>query len=146
MSVCARPREDSTASRRAQGAALGIGLFLFVLATPGGSSRRASCENPFEVSAVANWTRDVGCAEAPRGPTLRGPARILFGQGLELNQANLAALQVLPGIGPVRAADIVRARQRRPFRSVEDLRAIHGIGPKTVERLAGWVSVEDDDG
>jgi competence ComEA-like helix-hairpin-helix protein len=55
---------------------------------------------------------------------------------IDLNTADAATLAQLPGIGPQRAADIVAHRQRHgPFQAVEDLQAVPGIGPITVERL-----------
>jgi competence protein ComEA len=52
-----------------------------------------------------------------------------------VNLASEEELRSLPGIGPKRAAQIVAARERRPFRSAADLRRIRGIGPKGVRRL-----------
>jgi DNA uptake protein ComE-like DNA-binding protein len=60
------------------------------------------------------------------------------GEPLDLNRASLSVLKLLPGIGEVRAAAIVKAR---PFTSVEDLLGVHGIGPKTVEALTEYVTV-----
>jgi competence ComEA-like helix-hairpin-helix protein len=72
---------------------------------------------------------------------LEAPARLLFGEPLDLNRASAADLDVLPGIGPARAAAIVAERERRPFGTVDDLRAVPGIGPRTVAGLTGWVTV-----
>ena len=68
-------------------------------------------------------------------------AALLFGQPLDLNRASAESLEVLPGIGPARARAIVEEREGRAFRRVEDLAAVHGIGPRTIEGLEGWVSV-----
>lgn len=54
---------------------------------------------------------------------------------LDLNQAPAAALVELPGIGPKKALAIVARRTQRPFRSLEELRQIRGIGKKTLDRL-----------
>ncbi len=70
-----------------------------------------------------------------------GPVRLLFGEPLDLNRASAESLDVLPGIGPARAAAITAERARQPFRRVEDLRAVHGIGPRTIAGLEGWVTV-----
>lgn len=61
---------------------------------------------------------------------------------LDLNRATAAELEKLPGIGPVLAARIVAWRETHgPFKSVEDLLAIPGIGPKTLEGLRDKVTV-----
>lgn len=52
------------------------------------------------------------------------------------NTANLAALDALPGIGPVLGQRIIDARKDEPFASPEDLdRRVRGIGPKILERI-----------
>ena len=87
-------------------------------------------------------TRQVRCAEEGE-VALRGPARLLFGQPLDLNRESAATLEVLPGIGPARARAIVAERERAPFRSVDEVQRVRGIGPRTVERLRGLVVVAD---
>jgi competence ComEA-like helix-hairpin-helix protein len=82
------------------------------------------------------WRCDAAC-EA-------GAGRLLFGGTLDLNRASADDLGALPGIGPARARAIVEARERRPFRSVDELRAVHGIGPRTLAGLEGWVHVAPD--
>jgi competence ComEA-like helix-hairpin-helix protein len=59
------------------------------------------------------------------------------GEGLvDVNRAGPDALQALPGIGPALAARIIAHRDSAgPFRSPEDLLAVRGIGPATLERL-----------
>lgn len=55
---------------------------------------------------------------------------------LDLNTADIRALQTLPGIGPARAQRILDYREAHgPFRSVEELAAVEGIGPALVEQL-----------
>lgn len=51
---------------------------------------------------------------------------------LDLNAASAQELQSVPGIGPVLAARIVAGR---PYKTVEDLRRVKGVGPKTLEKL-----------
>jgi competence ComEA-like helix-hairpin-helix protein len=60
---------------------------------------------------------------------------------VDVNRADEAALETLPGIGPALARRIVEARRERAFRSVEDLTRVRGIGPATVARLGGRVTV-----
>ena len=50
---------------------------------------------------------------------------------LDVNQASAADFAILPGIGPKLAAQIVAYREKHgPFRRVEDLLVIRGIGPR----------------
>lgn len=73
---------------------------------------------------------------------LEGPARLLFGQRLDLNRADPASLEALPGIGPARAAAIVAERCRRPFSAPAELERVSGIGPHTRAALEPWLEVE----
>jgi competence protein ComEA len=66
----------------------------------------------------------------------------LFGQTLDLNVADVAALEVLPRIGPRRAAAIVATRKQERFASIDDLARVPGIGPRIIAGFAGWASVE----
>ncbi|MCX6095465.1 MAG: helix-hairpin-helix domain-containing protein [Candidatus Bipolaricaulota bacterium] len=64
---------------------------------------------------------------------------------LDLNQATVDRLVLLPGIGPVLAARIVAWRESHgPFAKVEDLKQVNGIGEKTLETLRGLVTVGED--
>jgi comEA protein len=57
-------------------------------------------------------------------------------QPLNLNRASAEELCLLPGIGMVRATQIIEyRRQNGRFNSVDDLTDIPGIGPKTLDRL-----------
>lgn len=61
---------------------------------------------------------------------------------ININTATAAKLEKLPGIGPARAKTIVRDREKNgPFRQVEDLGRVSGIGPRTMEALGQYVTV-----
>jgi competence ComEA-like helix-hairpin-helix protein len=61
---------------------------------------------------------------------------------VDLNQAGLAELDALPGIGPVLAGRILQHRNAHgPFREPEDLLAVPGIGPRLLERLRPRIRV-----
>jgi competence protein ComEA len=69
-----------------------------------------------------------------------GSGRDALASPVDLNRAGPAELEALPGIGPVLARRICEQRAREgPFRSVEELRAVRGIGPRLLERLRGRV-------
>ena len=55
---------------------------------------------------------------------------------LDLNSADERALEALPGIGPVLANRIVEHRRvNGRYRSIDELRAVRGVGPRLIERL-----------
>jgi competence protein ComEA len=54
---------------------------------------------------------------------------------VNLNTAPAEVLSLLPGVGPSKAAAILSYRKRRPFRTVDELVRIKGIGRKMVRRL-----------
>lgn len=61
---------------------------------------------------------------------------------VNLNTASAEELQRLPGVGPSRAVAIVAYRDRHPFRRVEELMRIRGIGRKTFRRLRPMLTLE----
>ncbi|MGD0353399.1 MAG: ComEA family DNA-binding protein [Dehalococcoidia bacterium] len=53
-------------------------------------------------------------------------------------------MDALPGIGPGRAQAIVDYRsQNGPFRRIEDLLNVEGIGESTLDRMRDLITVED---
>ena len=91
----------------------------------------------------------IGWAEG-RGPGPRSgmlaDAPLLAPRLIDVNRATPAELDLLPGIGPKRAAAIIDERDLGgPFRSLDDLERVHGIGPRTVEKLRGIATAEIPD-
>jgi competence protein ComEA len=60
---------------------------------------------------------------------------------VNLNTAPAGVLALLPGVGPSKAQAIVGYRSRRPFRTVDELVRIKGIGRKMVRRLRPHLAV-----
>ncbi|GMK41371.1 hypothetical protein PCCS19_44270 [Paenibacillus sp. CCS19] len=59
---------------------------------------------------------------------------------IDINHATAQQLDELPGIGPAKAAAIVADREANgPFRSVDDLDRVKGIGLKMIEKLRASV-------
>ncbi|MDX2005168.1 MAG: ComEA family DNA-binding protein [Meiothermus sp.] len=60
-----------------------------------------------------------------------------FREKVNLNTASQAELESLPRIGPALAERII---QGRPYRSIEDLDKVRGIGPALLDQLRPLVS------
>ena len=61
---------------------------------------------------------------------------------INLNTATAAELASLKGIGPAKAQAIVEHRDKNgQFKSVDDLKLVHGIGDKMLEQLRPQVVV-----
>ena len=66
------------------------------------------------------------------------------------NNASVASMARLPGIGIAKAEAIVAYRnnihdinaENQPFKSANDLQLVKGIGPKTVENISEWLKFE----
>ena len=64
---------------------------------------------------------------------------------VNINDASVEQLALLPRIGPVVAQRIVDFREENgDFKAVEDLMLVSGIGEKTFERLAPYVSLSGE--
>lgn len=111
-----------------------------VIAAAGGLAEGA------DASAV-NLARRVGDGEqlyVPAvGETPPATAAAPAGDGrVNLNTADIAALDTLPRIGPAMAERIVQWRESNGrFTSVEDLLAVPGIGDKMLESLRDLVTI-----
>lgn len=90
------------------------------------------------------WT-----AETPPGgpPRPRGAAAVLSGANrgadkVDINSAGPEVLEALPGIGPALAARIIKYRQTHgPFRRIEDIQEVPGIGPSKFQEMRERLAV-----
>jgi competence ComEA-like helix-hairpin-helix protein len=58
---------------------------------------------------------------------------------ISINTATQAELEALPGVGPVIARRIIEGR---PYRSVEELERVKGIGKKRLDEFRSLVTVK----
>ena len=58
---------------------------------------------------------------------------------IDINKANETQLQSISGIGAMLAGRIIAGR---PYKSVEDLLNVKGIGPKTLEKMRPYITVD----
>ncbi len=83
-----------------------------------------------------------GAVPVPDGPEETESVQQQTGP-IDLNRASAGQLTRLPGIGPKIARRIVDDRnQRGPFKSVDDLTRVKGIGKKTVKKLGPKITVD----
>jgi competence protein ComEA len=64
---------------------------------------------------------------------------------VNINTASLEELTSLPGIGQVKADSIVKYRQDKgPFKKVDELQNVYGIGTKILARLKDEITVGEE--
>ena len=101
---------------------------------------RGSGESPLpgasvSPAVVADSVESLLEAESRRSAPLGRDER------LDPNQASEETLDRLPGVGPSTAAAIVSARESLPFRDLDDLLRVRGLGPSTLEKLRPHLSM-----
>lgn len=90
-------------------------------------------DKPYRVETQTVWTGEVG-AGAEHNPQSRS---------VNINTATVQQLQGLPGIGQVRAQEIVADREKNgPFRIPEDLLRVSGIGEGTLNGILDYITVK----
>ncbi|MCB9561182.1 MAG: helix-hairpin-helix domain-containing protein [Kofleriaceae bacterium] len=79
-------------------------------------------------------------------PTKRAPAKPRQVTGkLNLNNATVAQLTLLPGVGPSKAERVVAWRTKNGgFKRIADLRKVRGFGYKTVQKLEPYLDVKGE--
>lgn len=88
-------------------------------------------------SAAGGAAPATGAAPAAGDPSGAGQP----GVPIDLNTATAEQLDTLPGIGEVTANQIIAYRTEHPFRSVDDLRQVPGIGDRRFDLLKDLVTV-----
>lgn len=69
----------------------------------------------------------------------------VYAAAVDINTADTKTLATLKGIGPKSADAIVQYRkQHGPFKSVDDLSKVKGIGKKTIEKNRANITVGSD--
>lgn len=62
---------------------------------------------------------------------------------VNVNVADAGQLELLPGVGPAKARAILEYRKAKgPFKKVEDLLEVSGIGERALERIRPFVVLE----
>lgn len=62
---------------------------------------------------------------------------------VNINTASKEELTTLAGIGPVKAEAIIQRRQEKgPFKNIDELKEVYGIGDKTLARIKNDITVD----
>jgi competence protein ComEA len=73
------------------------------------------------------------------GPSSEGGSILV-----NINTAGSEELQLLPGIGPTRADQIIAFREKQGgFKSIEEILEVPGIGPATLEQIRLLITLEE---
>ncbi|PYI51879.1 ComEA family DNA-binding protein [Paenibacillus flagellatus] len=109
--------------------------------TASGKERKDGASGAATNEAGGKTSREPPSPSGPSAsPASPEPAAAPAG-AIDINRAGADELDGLPGIGPAKAKAIVEHRERHgPFRSVEELKNVKGIGDKTFESLKELVT------
>jgi competence protein ComEA len=111
-----------------------------VLAQAGAATLSEKGETKLSSGAKVEITKEGQC----RLGRMQGPQLLTLGLALDLNHATAADLDALPGIGPVLAQRIIDYRQAHgPFKKIDDLENVSGIGPKKLARIKPYLLIEE---
>lgn len=93
-------------------------------------------EEPVNPAAYTISGQGSAVAFAPPAGGVSSTGRV------NVNRATQAELETLPGIGPKLAEQIIQYREGAPFRSVDALMDVPGIGPQRFEAIRESITVE----
>lgn len=92
------------------------------------------------ILSYAETSQGVQTASNPSGG--QGGSQGSSDGKVNINRADAAALQTIPGIGPSKAERIIDYRNTAgPFQSIEDIKNVSGIGNKTFESIREYLTV-----
>ena len=87
----------------------------------------------------------LACASAvpaAAAPSAAPKATASEARPIDLNTADLAALESVPGIGKSLSQRILTFREKNgPFQSVDDLLKVQGVGEKSIQKLRPYLTV-----
>jgi competence ComEA-like helix-hairpin-helix protein len=102
--------------------------------------KRTDQDGPITLGSLA-WRFEIIEAEEDAGGAGEGIEEIPEPVKRDFNAASAEDLKGLPGIGPALAERIIARRRSAPFRSVDELIEVSGIGLKKLQELRPLVAV-----
>jgi competence protein ComEA len=114
---------------------LSFAFLSMVGALPASADAGASGTGSQALSSAASPKRgsasNTAVATSPGTPQTAAPTSTV----VNIGEATPEQLEQLPGVGPSKAGAIVAHRKQHPFKKLEDLMRVKGIGKKTFARL-----------
>jgi DNA uptake protein ComE-like DNA-binding protein len=86
-------------------------------------------------SVVSSWAPNLARVDRSSAEH-HAVLALLRGERLEAASASLSDLQLIDGIGPARARQILAARRAGSLESLDDVDRLPGFGPSLIARLA----------
>jgi len=85
---------------------------------------------------ISVYNSGGSCSSTEESSSYSGEGRV------NINAATIESLQLIPGIGEVKAKSIVEYRNKNGgFKSIEEIKNISGIGDKTFEKLRDYIDI-----
>ena len=127
---------------------LGLALLCLILAAMAFWHQRSTpvvavpgLQCPLPSTVGAGRALRLRCDGRSGGHVLVAQERLLLGLKLDVNRASAKELQLISGIGSVKARRIVDERSKRAFENLDDLIRVHGVGPKTLDRIRDYLQI-----
>lgn len=96
----------------------------------------AEASNPDAYTLSGQSASNAASTSGAASGAASGPTRI------DLNRATQSELELLPGIGPKLAEQIIQYRAAQPFRDISELMDVSGIGPGRFEAVREMITVD----
>lgn len=94
------------------------------------------------LAAALTLTAPFGAPSAVAAPSKNAASESGLSGKVNINTASQDQLQMLPGVGPAKAARIVKYRTRRQFKHTYEIIRVRGIGRRTYRRLRPHLTVK----